>query len=191
MTQKRAPLYKPYVISLRWPIERDNGEGLKKLTLNLISHGDHAAVLDDDPDEREAFAEFARLSCGLSAQEVSRLKAPDWNALRLKLSDLVAKPSGHFLKDAGKKFNKDVPVLLKPIAGDDGQEIAEVELEVPSVATIDLMDKQINALARSNFLTMSCTSLSLNELNQLSCPDWNALQGQLNDFLNESADFFQ
>jgi len=191
MSKQVAPLYTPTVMSLRWPIKSDKGEDLCELTLKLIDHGDHAAVLDSDPDEREAFAEFARLSCGLSADEVKRLKAPDWNKLRLQLSDLVTKGSEHFLKSSGVKFEKDSPVLLKPLFGDDGQTITKVDLEVPSVATTDLMRKQADAAARTDFITMSCAGLSKAELAQLSCPDWNYLQGRLNDFLNESADFFQ
>jgi hypothetical protein len=191
MSKQVTPLYTPTVMPLRWPIKSDKGEELKELTLNLIDNGDRNNVLEGEPEDRQVYAEFARLSCGLSADEVKRLKKPDWNKLQLLLADLVVKGSDHFLKDSGVKFEKDSPVLLKPIIGDDGRTISKVDLEVPSVATTDLMLKQEDATARTNFITMSCTKLSATELGQLSCPDWNYLQGRLSDFLNESADFCQ
>lgn len=182
--------FQPETLTLRWPIKDDKGNDITTLTLGAIYHGDHAEVLAGDPEEREAFAQFARLSCGLSANEVKHLKMPDWNALRLKLSDLVAKGSDFFFKRAGVAIDTDKPLLLIPIQGDDGRTIEAVELQVPSVETTDLMQKQPNAEARSQFITMSCTGLSHDELNRLSAPDWNYLQGRINDFLNETADYF-
>ena len=188
---KKAPEYTPDVMPLRWPIKDDKGAEIKELTLSLISHGDHADVLSDDPDDRDAFAEFARLSCGLTLEEVKRLKAPDWNTLRLKLSDLVTKPSAHFFKALGVKIDPYRPQLLAPVQRDDGSTATHVALEVPSVATTDLMQKQPDAMARTMFITMSCTGFSKAELDRLSAPDWTQLQERLNDFLNESAAYFQ
>lgn len=182
--------FQPETLPLRWPIKDEKNNEVTSLTLNAIAHGDHAKVLASDPEEREAFAEFARLSCGLTATEVKRMKMPDWNALRLKLSDLVSKGSDFFLQKAGVTIDPERPQLLIPIQGDAGNTIDHVYLQVPSVETTDLMQKQPDSEARSQFITMACTGLSNDELNRLSAPDWNYLQGRINDFLNETADYF-
>ena len=182
--------FKPEVLNLRWPIQSDNGDSITNLTLNVINHGDHANVLADTTEEREAFGRFAGLSCALSASEVKRLKMPDWNTLRLKLSDLVAKGSDFFFKRDGVTIDTDHPQLLIPIIADDGRKIEKVELQVPSVETTDLMQKQPDDNARSLFISMSCTGLSKSELDRLSAPDWNYLQGRISDFLNETADYY-
>lgn len=186
----KQPLFQPETITLRWPITDDKNGAITALTLKMITHSDHAEVLAGEPDEREAFAQFARLSCGLSASEVKRLKMPDWNKLKLHLSDLVAKGSDFFFKRAGIAFDVDSPPLLVPIEGDNGQPIDKVELQVPSVETTDLMMKHGDPEARSLFITLACTGLSKGEVGRLSAPDWNYLQGRINDFLNEAADFF-
>jgi len=186
----KTAIFKPASLTLRWPIQDEKNNEITTLNLAAIFHCDHAKVLADDPDERTAFAEFARLSCGLSAVEVKRLKMPDWNALKLKLSDLVSKGSDFFFAQSDIKINPEKPQLLIPIQGDDGGTIECIELQVPSVETTDLMQKQADGEARSRFITMSCTGLSANELDRLSSPDWNYLQGRINDFLNETADYF-
>jgi len=186
----RSEIFKPATLTLRWPIKDEKNNEITTLNLATIFHCDHADVLATDPDERHAFAEFARLSCGLSAVEVKRLKMPDWNALRLKLSDLVSKGSDFFFDQSEIKLDPEKPQLLIPIQGDDGSTIERIELQVPSVETTDLMQKQVDGEARSRFITLSCTGLSPDELDRLSCPDWNYLQGRINDFLNETADYF-
>lgn len=189
MSKNKTTLFVKEEMKLRWPL-KGPGTAVTVLALGLVLHADHAAVLAANDDETKIFAEFARLSCGLTAEQVGDLKTPDWNKLRLKLSDLVAKPSSFFFQRAGIAFDADAPLLLHPITSDTGELITEIELQVPSVSTTELMKKQLNAEARSTFITMSCTGLSATEISRLSCPDWNHLQERINSFLNETADFF-
>lgn len=186
---KKQELFQPEVLTLRWPVQSATGS-LTALTLRLISHADHAKVLEDHKDETQIFTEFARLSCGIAADEVNRMKAPDWNKLRLKLSDLVAKGSDFYFKRAGVAFNPDSPLLLQPILSDTNETISELVLEIPTVATTELMKKHTNPDERNLFITMACTGLSAKEISRLSAPDWNHLQGRINSFLNETADYF-
>ncbi|MCH9691008.1 MAG: phage tail assembly protein [Gammaproteobacteria bacterium] len=186
-----AEHFKPETMTLRWPIRSDQGKEVTQLILQSICHGDHAAALADKADERQAFARCARFSCGLTETEVKRLKMPDWNTLRLKISDLVSQDSEFFLQRAGIAINADCPQLMIPIQGDDGRKIDSIALTVPTVETTDLMQKQQNELDRNAFISRSCTGLSSSELNRLSAPDWNYLQKRVGNFLNESADYFR
>lgn len=190
MKDKKPDLFQPETLNLRWPVQSGTRE-ISSLTLTLISHADHAKVLKDhDGNETKIFTEFARLSCGLSEDEVSRIKTPDWNTLRLKLSDLVAKGSDFYFKRASIAFNPDSPLLLQPITSDTGSLITELTLQIPTVATTELMKKHTDPEQRNLFITIACTDLTPGEISRLSAPDWNHLQGRINSFLNETADYF-
>uniref|UniRef100_A0A6M3J569 Putative tail assembly chaperone n=1 Tax=viral metagenome TaxID=1070528 RepID=A0A6M3J569_9ZZZZ len=178
--------YTPKKINLRWALAC----GLATLSVGLLTHAAHAEALKDNPPERQAFERFAVLSCGLTAEQVKQMKTPDWNTLRLALSDVVSKPSSFFFEQAGVKFDPDNPVLLQPITADAGHVISEIKLEVPDVGATDIMASLPTTEQRSEFITMNCTGLSKTELARLSVPDWNHLQGRLNAFLNEPADSF-
>lgn len=183
--------YTAAILALQWPIQVVAGHEIQSLKLELISHSAHAAVLAESSDERVVFGKFAELSCGLTEADVKQLKMPDWNSLRLKLSDIVSKSSSFFFKQMGVPFDPDSPGLLAPITGDDGRTITELSLQVPSVAAADIMSKFSTATERSEFITMHCAGLSKKELAQLSAPDWNHLQERLQAFLNEPADSFR
>ncbi len=185
-------MWKPIEITLRWPVKDDKDQEMKLLVLKPISRESHKAILDEvgTEDERKIFEKFAAVSCGLTADEVKRLKFPDYNSMIRHLSDYVARPSSFFFEQDGKKLCDDSPELLVPIKGDNGQTISLIELKVPTVQTVDIMNALPDQDAKTEWLTEDCTGLSKAELNRLSTQDWNQLQGRLNDFLNKTADFF-
>ena len=186
-------MWKPIELNLHWPIKSDKGEDIKVLVLNPITRKEHKSVLDEvnSEDERKVFDKFAFISCGLTADEVKRLSYPDYNSLVRHLSDYVARPASFFTEQNGKKLDSDSPHLLVPIKGDNGQTISQIELKVPTVQAVDIMNSLPDQDAKSDWITSDCTSLSQTELNLLSTQDWNQIQGRLNDFLNKTADYFQ
>lgn len=179
-------------IKLLSPLKKDDGSEAAELVLKPLTQGERAAIMKDEPEEREAFKRLACACCGLSIAEVERLKMPDWNTLVLKLSDWVSQTSAYFAK-ADKKNSKvdDGHPLLLAVNGDDGRLISKVTLTLPSLATTELMMKQVDDNAKNGFISRACTGLSAAELDKLSCPDWNSLQRRINDFLNETADYFR
>lgn len=180
--------YHAETIKLHWPITDDKGQPLTQLTLQMVSHLDHVRVIEEsDDNEEQAFVKFAHLACGLSHSEIKRLKMPDWNSIRLKLTELVTNGSDHFITQP----DGDSAWLLVPINGDDDSLIEQIELQIPSVETTEIMQKQATLEDKNLFITMSCTGLTKGEIAQLSAPDWNYLQGRISNFLNETADFFR
>ncbi|WP_018691322.1 phage tail assembly protein [Algicola sagamiensis] len=184
-------MYTPEVYQLHWPITGEDGQKKSAVTLHLISHGEHAKAVADEPDERTAFARFAQLSCGLNEKEVQQLKVPDWNYLCQQLSSMVTKESAYFFAKLDTAYEPDIPQLLLPILGDNGQTISSIQLTMPTVATTDVMLAQTDDEQKSRFITASCSGLSPSELDRLSAPDWNALQGRIHDFLHKTADYFR
>lgn len=179
------------------PFQGDNGKQITEITFSPISHADHVKTLEGDPSEREAFGRIAMAACDLSAGEISRLSSPDWNSICTTLSEMVSKSAPFFIDQimSGRKpsdraeYDPDNPILLVPIKSDSGKPVTSIKLKIPSVQSRDLMEAQEES-KRTMFINMDCTGLSEAELGRLSVPDWNHLQSRINDFLNETADFF-
>jgi hypothetical protein len=54
-----------------------------------------------------------------------------------------------------------------------------------------VMRKLGTAKERAEFITAHCTGLMIPDLASLTVPDWTALQGRIDDFLNQPAAFFR
>ncbi len=184
-------VFQPETVSLYRPVKGDDGKDILSLTIDLISHDQHSEIMGKNLSEPESFKALVMLSCGLSDAEAGQIKGPDFNTLKLRLSDIVAKGSDLHFKKMGIDFDPDCPFLLQSITGDDGKVIDRVDIDLPSVDTIILMSKFGTAEERTLFINKKCTGLSQGELGRMSITDWNYTQSRLNDFLNETADFFQ
>lgn len=185
--------WSPVLLQLFQPFKDESGKDVTQLLLKPLTHGVHAEVLKevDTDNERNVFDAFAFASAGLTADQVKKLSYPDYNSMVRCLSDYVSKSASFYFKQMGLNVDVNTPQLLVPITGDNGDEITQVTLQVPTVQCIDIMNTlPSTGTARTTWLTQDCTGLSATELDRLSTMDWNQLQERLNDFLNKTADYF-
>lgn len=181
-------MYTSQTYTLRWPIILEE-KTIESVQINLINHAQHKEVLKSDPDEMEAFPKFIMLATGLTDAEVKKIKGPDFNSLRLKISDIVSKPTSHFIDN----IDLDKPQLLQPFTGEDGQVRESLDIDIPDVAAIQRMHKlsSQDKEKATLWISMQCTGLTEKDIETMSVPDYNQLQERLGSFLNESADSFQ
>lgn len=199
--------WKPAPHTLRWPLTVDD-EQLTALTLRPILHGEHADLiarmeahkadkanegkpLADDEYDHLVFLSLATLATGLDEKTLLKLKKPDFNGLAQRVFELVSAKSLAFM-DAEQRaeVEPDAPLLLVPVKCSDGITREAIALEVPDLETTQMMRKISDRRERAEFITAKCTGLIAHDLAQLTVPDWNTLQARLNDFLNETGDFF-
>lgn len=183
-------MWTPRTLTLAWPLTRGD-EKISVLIFNPITRAEHVQVLKaGDGKERAVIEKLATLSCGLSADEFKRLSYPDHNSVKMVLSDYASKSTAWFYEQAGKVFNPDNPNLLVPIDSDKGNKITSIELKVPTVQVIDIMNALPEA-DRNDYLTQDVTGLSQAEIDRLSTQDWNQQQDRISDFLVKTAEYFQ
>jgi hypothetical protein len=201
--------WKPAPHTLRWPLTVAD-ETLTALPLRPLLHGEHADLiarmeahkadkaaegkpLSDDEYDHQVFLALAVLATGLDEKTLLKLKKPDFNGLAQRVYELVAAKS-IALMDADQRAqasDPDAPPLLVPIKCSDGITRDALTLEVPDLETTQMMRKISDKRERAEFITAKCTGLMTQDLAQLTAPDWNTLQGRLNDFLNMTGDFFR
>ncbi|MCW6036831.1 phage tail assembly protein [Spirulina subsalsa FACHB-351] len=202
-------MWKPAPHPLRWPLTVAD-ETLTALPLRPILHGEHADLiarmeahkaeqaaqgkpLDDDEYDNQVFLALAVLTTGLDEKTLLKLKRPDFNGLAQRVFELVSAKSTAFM-DAdmqARASDPDAPPLLVPIKCSDGITRDAITLEVPDLEATQLMRKYTDRRQRAEFITAKCTGLMVQDLAQLTAPDWNTLQARLNDFLNMTGDFFR
>lgn len=170
---------------LAWPIKDDKGQELTKVTINLLTMGQHRELSKKDTDQLRG---FISASTGLSTKELKSLVRPDYNSIRELVLELMNASAATLIDGFDSSAD---PVLLNPFQGDDGQDKTSYVLRPPTVATTDLMETHKDEWERTLFISASCSGFSHTELERLSLPDWNLLQERLIDFLEESADFFR
>lgn len=183
-------MWTPKTLTLAWPLTRGT-EQLSVLTFNPITRAEHVEALKaDGGKERAVLEKLATLSCGLSAAEFKLLKYPDHNSVKQILSDYVSKSTAWYYAQVGETFNPDKHDLLVPITGDNGKAITAIELKVPTVQVIDIMET-LDEADRNDYLTQDVTGLSQTEIDRLSTQDWNQQQERIGDFLGQTAEYFQ
>nr|WP_255337209.1 phage tail assembly protein [Pseudomonas aeruginosa] len=80
--------------------------------------------------------------------------------------------------------------LLVPISS-FGKAIDRIQLHVPSMKATKVMSAEKDPIKAVDFISSHCTGIPPTDIGKLSLPDWNQLQGRLDDFLNKPAAFFQ
>lgn len=186
---------------LNWPLEIA-GETRDALPLRPIRHGEHAELLKKDATAKAKdgkglgdtalFLALASLATGLEEATLKRLKRPDYNGLQRRVLELVSQDADHFLEalPEGEEDDPDAPRLLEPLIRPDGRTLERIPLEVPDLETTLLMEKIGDRYEAAEFITAKCTGLTVQELAEMTVPDWNALQGRIDAFLNQAGDFF-
>jgi hypothetical protein len=159
-------------------------------------------------------------STGLSDEKIKLLVTPDLTSITAHVLKFLNESSKTLLKDELEKkqkairdklladdlsdqekkhleaeldtvtFKDDAPILLVPFIGDDGQKKSCYKLKLPTVGVTDAMDVYDDDFERALFISSACTGFSPIELERMSIPDWNHLQGRLTDFLTKMADYF-
>ena len=137
---------------------------------------------------------------GLDEKELDSLSQPDLNTIEnwvnvFTLSDsvMVAHLLGITLKDNESEETEwhivdgMNPTLLVPLP--DGKD--SYQLKYPTGKTTKRFNAYDEARARTDYISVACTSLSEAQLLKLSVPDWTYLQRRLTDFLSQKADFFR
>lgn len=183
--------FTPAPHKLRWPLALASGESVDELPIRPILHGPHRDALKrlEGQDDDKIFLALAALATGLEETDLQNLKRPDYNGLSQRVFELVSKDADYF-RD-GEAGDPDAPELLVPITGKNGAPCERVELEVPSTGTTLKMKAITDTFERAEFITASCTGLIVQQLDDLTVPDWNTLQGRIDDFLNQTGDFFR
>lgn len=188
---------------LHWPVEID-GETRHELALRPILHGEHNELMKKDDaakaksstgkglGDTALFLALASMATGLEEAALKRLKRPDYNGLQRRVLELVSKDADHFLEALaeGEEDDPDAPRLLAPLTRPDGRTLERIPLEVPDLETTLMMEKISDRYEASEFITAKCTGLTVQELDELTVPDWNTLQGRIDAFLNQAGDFF-
>ncbi|MCK2185697.1 phage tail assembly protein [Halomonas getboli] len=188
---------------LHWPVEID-GETRHELTLRPIRHGEHNELIKKDDaakaksstgkglGDTALFLALAAMATGLEEAALKRLKRPDYNGLQRRVLELVSQDADHFLEalPEGEEDDPDAPRLLEPLTRPDGRTLERIPLEVPDLETTLLMGKIDDRYEAAEFITAKCTGLTVQELAEMTVPDWNTLQGRIDAFLNQAGDFF-
>lgn len=175
--------------TLQWPIASEAGGQLTAVELRPFTVAEHRAALAKvGADEDDQFEALLLLATGLPPAVLEEIKRPDYVTLSKRLHEYVSMPASYFL-GASPEDPDDAPLLL-PIKA-VGREVQRLSLQVPAMKATKIMRKLKTQDERADFISAHCTGLSPVEITRLSVPDWNQLQGRLNDFLNKPADYFQ
>ncbi|MCF6459109.1 phage tail assembly protein, partial [Pseudoalteromonas sp. MMG024] len=148
------------------------------------------ALAEAGSSEEKREDAFITLATGLTQAEIEQLKTPDKNTIDAHVIDYTTRDAAYFFLKDGVELDKDAPKLLHPIESYD-----RVTLKTPSVKASRMMNKVQNTAnnpyAQAEYITQACTELMPHEIESLSLPDWNQLQGRISDFLNLGSDSFQ
>lgn len=215
MSESQAPVFEYSPHTLHWPIEGDKGQSLKQIQIKTITMAIHQKLTQQYKGQDLALLHACmRASTGLSNAELERLVTPDYNSLQTSVLALMQKTASNLLLEqqsgdnepdstepdsteldlnefAKSDADSNMPQLLVPIQGDDGEFKQTYHLRPPTVRTTILMETHKDEWERTLFISASCSGLSREELGRLSLPDWNQLQERLIDFLQQPADFFR
>lgn len=187
---------KPYtrVHPLRWPIA-----GLTSITISTVSIGLmrelRAKFKMDSRDESEKDKHgFSVAVClahtGLTEEQRGELTKPDLNSITKHVHELVMKSNSELVDSAEKAQEDHFPLLVPvvdPFRGNDP--ITIVTMRPPTVRLTDSV-RELGEFDRERELVATCTDLMPETVMELHMPDWIALQRRLNDFLEETADYF-
>lgn len=174
---------------LQWPIEIEGAATITVVEFKPFTVAEHRAALASvGRDEDDQFEALLLVATGLEPEVLEQVKRPDYVTLSKRLFEYVNQPASAFL---GKiPDDPDDAPLLVPFKG-VGREIDRLTLQVPAMKATKVMRKLKTSEEKADFISAHCTGLSAPELGRMSVPDWNQLQGRLDNFLNKPADFFQ
>lgn len=179
---------------LRWPVA-----GLTSVTISTVTIGLmrelRAKFKMDSRDEAEKDKHgFAVAVClahtGLTEEQRGDLTKPDLNSITQHVHELVMTSSSELAFTAEKLQDDQFPLLVPvvdPIRGQDP--VTMVTMRPPTVRLTDSV-RELGEFERERELVATCTDLLPDTVMKLHMPDWLALQRRLNDFLEETADYF-
>lgn len=191
MSNSPTVVWQDQTIDLFQPLQRDNGEQQDQLKLCMLSYQQHQKLIDQYGDDSERiYRELIKLGFSLSDDEIKRLIVPDFNALYLAVEEAYGQPAHYWFEKLAVDVEDSINqlTLLKPLNTLEG-ELTELNLQLPTVAALDLMQAQKED-DQSMFIRIHCTGLGRDELEQLSVPDWRALDAKVADFLSQTGSFF-
>lgn len=161
-----------------------------ELTFRPFHYGEYKNALAkvDIKDDDAVFEALAMLATGEPLAVIEQLKQPDYIALSQQVAKYVKSSTEDYL---GAPADPDEVELLIPIEL-DGQPRNSLRLTMPALKAVKVMKKLRTGDERSEWITAHCAGLfAAADCRALSVPDWNQLQGRINDFLNEPAAYFQ
>lgn len=179
---------------LRWPVA-----GLTSVTISTVTIGLmrelRAKFKMDSRDEAEMDKHgFAVAVClahtGLTEEQRGDLTKPDLNSITQHVHELVMTTSSELAFTTEKLQDDQFPLLVPvvdPIRGQDP--VTMVTMRPPTVRLTDSV-RELGEFERERELVATCTDLLPDTVMKLHMPDWLALQRRLNDFLEETADYF-
>ncbi len=179
---------------LRWPLA-----GLTSVTISTISIGQmrelRAKFKMDSRDEAEKDKHGFNVAVflahtGLTEEQRGDMTNPDLNSITQHVHELAMKSSSELVNNTTQAEADQFPLLVPvvdPIRGQDP--VTMVTMRPPTVRLTDSV-RELGEFERERELVATCTDLLPDTVMKLHMPDWLALQRRLNDFLEETADYF-
>lgn len=125
---------------------------------------------------------------GLTELQVNELTTPDFNTLENASIEQTNRSSEYFFDLLGQDFDVKSPLLFDPL-----EDAIRITYTIPKVKVYKVMKSIENTekcpYAQARYITEACTSLDQNQIDRLSVRDWNMLQGQINNFLQQDAGY--
>jgi hypothetical protein len=173
------------------PITADTGASIEQVQLKPLYYAaQKAALARAGEDEDDQFFELAKLATGLSEKELDQLMRPDYVTIAHYVHEMSTRPTSFFLGEQAES-TVDQPIQLLLPFDAAGRTLTTLPLEMPALRATKVMKKLGTAKERAEFITAHCTGLMIPDLASLTVPDWTALQGRIDDFLNQPAAFFR
>ena len=186
-----TPFYQAPTITLIRAIKDAKAQSITQLTLNILSHQQHKAIIDLHEDDTETiYRELVKLGTGLSESELKQLVLPDYNTLLDLVDEHYGQTSLYWFEKAKQPMSSEIDklTLLQPLKCFEG-EFNELSLTFPTLDMLDMM-KKCATDQQDAFMKMSITGLSTESLQQLCIADWRMLDQRVTDFLSQTGDFF-
>lgn len=177
--------FTPKNIKLHWPLEREGADTLHKVSLRLPLYSDFLQIeQNQDLDDIDLELAYLEQLTGLTEADLLALKSPDYHALSLQLADYLQKQSSFFIP-IKKDSYENIP-LLKPVGS-----ITKVSASLPTARAWKLIRKSKDDTDKANKIAVgACFSLSHEEMEQLTLPDWFLLLGRATDFFTKTGEYF-
>ena len=179
---------------LRWPVAGLTSVTISTVTIGLMRELRAKFKMDSHDEAEKDKHGFAVAVClahtGLTEEQRGDLTKPDLNSITQHVHELVMKSSSELVSTVEKPQDDQFPLLVPvvdPIRGQDP--VTTVTMRPPTVRLTDSV-RELGEFERERELVATCTDLMPDTVMKLHMPDWLALQRRLNDFLEETADYF-
>jgi hypothetical protein len=181
--------------TLRWPAAGLTEITISTLPLGLMRKLRMQCHMDDKDEAKRDSHGFSvaifKAATGLDDDQRGALTKPDLNSLTLIIHDLVMKPSHELVANFKSAVADEFPLLVPVVDVMRGQDPIPMLTMVPPTVRLTDSIRTLGRFEQERELVAVCTSITPLAVDALHMPDWVALQERVNDFLEETADYFR